>query len=231
MIHQANKRVPVIAGAGSNNTREAIELTRHAKQAGADAALHITPYYNKPTQEGIYRHFQAIGKEAGLPLVVYNIQSRTGVNITPQTMARLADIPEVKAVKEASGNLAQMAEMIHLCGDRLAFLSGDDGLTLPLLAIGGQGVISVVNNLVPRQVAEVVEAWFAGDAAGARQKGDALLELTQALFIETNPIPVKTALYLCGLIPSDEMRLPLCPLLPASLARLKEVLRHYGLLK
>lgn len=230
VIDQVAKRVPVIAGAGSNNTAEAIELTKHAKKAGADAALHITPYYNKPTQEGIYLHFQVLAKECGLPIVVYNIQGRTGVNITPQTMARLAEIPEVVAVKEASGSLNQMAEMINLCGDKVDFLSGDDALTLPLLSIGGAGVISVVNNLVPKMLAELVEAWFAGDIAGAREKANHLFPLSQAMFIETNPIPIKTAMALTGLIPNAEMRLPMCPMQPANQEKLKAVLKRYGLL-
>ena len=230
VVQAVAKRVPVVAGCGSNSTAEAIDLTKHAKKVGADAALHVTPYYNKPTQEGIFRHFAAIVKEAALPVVPYNIASRTGVNITPQTMARLAEMPEVIAVKEASGNLAQMSEILNLCGDKLDLLSGDDVLTLPVLAIGGKGVISVVNNIVPREVADMVAAWEKGDIADAQKRFDRLLPLSQAMFIETNPICIKTAAALLGRIPSGEMRLPLCEMAPANLDKLKTALKAHGLL-
>ena len=229
-VEQVNKRVPVVAGAGSNNTREAIELTLHAKKAGADAALHITPYYNKPTQEGLYRHFAALAKETAFPLVPYNIASRTGVNVEPATFARLADMPEIVAVKEASGNLGQMAEIVALCGDKLTLLSGDDNLVLPILAIGGKGVISVVNNLVPADVAAMVGAWLDGDVAGAQRGFYKLLPLCKAMFLETNPIPLKTAMALCGRIPNGDMRLPMCEMLPANLEKLRQALKEYGLL-
>ncbi len=230
-VEQVNKRVPVVAGAGSNNTAEAIDLTLHAKKVGADAALHITPYYNKPTQEGIFQHFQALARECAFPLVVYNIAGRTGVNIEPATMARLAEMPEVVAVKEASGNISQMAEIYNLCGDKLDLLSGDDGLLLPLLSIGGKGVISVVNNILPRQVADVVQAWEDGDPALARERFNHLFPLCKVMFIETNPIPVKTAMAMMGLIPEESMRLPLCPMSPANRERLAGVLRDYGLIQ
>jgi 4-hydroxy-tetrahydrodipicolinate synthase len=229
-VDQVKKRVPVVAGAGSNNTREAIELTLHAKAAGADAALHITPYYNKPTQEGLFRHFQAISQASGgYPLVPYNIASRTGVNILPATMARIAGLPGVVAVKEASGDLGQMAEIMALCGDKLALFSGDDGLVLPVLAIGGKGVISVVNNIVPADVARMVADFQAGRVAQAQAAAMKLVPLVKAMFVETNPIPVKTAAYLMGLIRSGELRLPLCELLPANLAAVKQALAAYGL--
>jgi len=230
-VEQVNKRVPVVAGAGSNNTAEAIDLTLHAKKVGADAALQITPYYNKPTQEGIFLHFQALARECAFPLVVYNIAGRTGVNIEPATMARLAEMPEVVAVKEASGNIAQMAEIYNLCGDKLDLLSGDDGLLLPLLSIGGKGVISVLNNILPRQVADVVQAWDDGDPVLARERFNHLLPLCKAMFIETNPIPVKTAMAMMGLIPEESMRLPLCPMSPANRERLAGVLKDYGLIQ
>ena len=230
-VEQVNKRVPVVAGAGSNNTAEAIDLTLHAKKVGADAALQITPYYNKPTQEGIFLHFQALARECAFPLVVYNIAGRTGVNIEPATMARLAEMPEVVAVKEASGNIAQMAEIYNLCGDKLDLLSGDDGLLLPLLSIGGKGVISVLNNILPRQVADVVQAWDDGDPVLSRERFNHLLPLCKAMFIETNPIPVKTAMAMMGLIPEESMRLPLCPMSPANRERLAGVLRDYGLIQ
>jgi 4-hydroxy-tetrahydrodipicolinate synthase len=229
-VDAVKKRVPVVAGAGSNNTKEAVELTLHAKRAGADAALHITPYYNKPTQEGIYRHFAAISEASGgFPLVPYNIASRTGVNILPATMARIADLDGVVAVKEASGDLNQMAEVVGLCGDKIALLSGDDAMLLGVLAIGGQGVISVVNNIVPRDVADVLAAWNQGDIAGAQAKFHRLLPLVKAMFLETNPIPVKTAAALMGLIPSGELRLPMCEMAPDALAKLKTAMTAYGL--
>jgi 4-hydroxy-tetrahydrodipicolinate synthase len=230
-VETARGRVPVIAGAGSNNTAEAIALTLHAKQVGADAALHITPYYNRPTQEGIYRHFAAIAQKTDFPLIVYNIMSRTGVNITPATMARLADIPQVKAVKEASGNVQQMAEIQLLCGDKINLLSGDDSLTLPLLALGGSGVISVLSNLLPGEMASLCRHWREGCFEQARQIYYRYLPLGQDMFIETNPIMIKTALYLAGLISSPDLRLPMYGPEAASQARLAESLRGYGLLR
>jgi 4-hydroxy-tetrahydrodipicolinate synthase len=228
-VAAAGKRVPVIAGAGGNSTHEAIELSSHAKKCGADATLQVVPYYNKPTQEGIYQHFRAIAKAVPLPQVIYNIPGRTGVNMLPQTVARVAELPEVVAIKEASGDLGQMAEVVRLAGDRITLLSGDDNLTLPVLAIGGKGVISVVANIVPRDSADLVEAWEKGDVAGARQRFYKLLPLCQAMFYETNPIPVKTSLALMGKT-DGEMRLPLCPMLPANLERLKAALKAYGLI-
>ncbi len=230
-VDQVKKRVPVVAGAGSNNTAEAIDLTAYAKKAGADAALHITPYYNKPTQEGIYRHFKAIVDQCAFPVVVYNIAGRTAVNVEPATMARLAEMPEIIAVKEASGSLGQMAEIANLCGDKLAMLSGDDNLTLPLLSIGGKGVISVVSNLAPDRMSAAVQAWLDGNPDESRRLFDGLLPLCKAMFIETNPIPCKTAAGLMGLIPDASMRLPLCEMAPANLDKLKAVLTEQGLLK
>ncbi|MEW6669942.1 MAG: 4-hydroxy-tetrahydrodipicolinate synthase [Thermodesulfobacteriota bacterium] len=227
-VAAAKKRVPVIAGAGGNSTREAIELSAHAKKCGADATLQVVPYYNKPTQEGLYLHFKAIAKAVPLPQVVYNIPGRTGVNMLPQTVARVAELPEVVAIKEASGDLGQMAEVVRLAGDRITLLSGDDNLTLPVLAIGGKGVISVVANIVPKDSADMVAAWERGDVNEARQRFYKLLPLCQAMFYETNPIPVKTSLALMGMM-DGEMRLPLCPMLPANLERLKAALESYGL--
>ncbi|ADK85241.1 dihydrodipicolinate synthase [Desulfarculus baarsii DSM 2075] len=230
VVEQVAKRVPVVAGTGSNNTAEAIELTLFAKGVGADAALLIAPYYNKPTQEGLYRHFEAIAKATKFPLVPYNIMGRTAVNIEPATMARIAELPEVVAVKEASGNLGQMAEIVNLCGDKMALLSGDDGLLLPVLAIGGVGVVSVVNNIVPRQVVDIIEAWNAGDIALSQQRFHKLLPLCKAMFLETNPIPIKAAMAMVGRIPSDEMRLPMCPIGAAAREKLSAALRAHGLL-
>lgn len=222
-------RVPVIAGTGSNSTAEAIILSKHAKSAGADALLLITPYYNKPTQQGIYLHFKAIAEEVNIPIVLYNIASRTGVNIEPETMAKLAEIKNIVAVKEASGNIGQMAEIMRLCQDKLTLISGDDALTLPVLSIGGTGVISVVANIVPKETAQMVELFEQGNLPEARKLYYHLLPLVQVMFIETNPIPVKTAMGMMGLI-TPEMRLPLCPMLPQNEEKLRNVLKRYKLL-
>jgi len=231
VVEAARGRIPVIAGTGSNNTQEAILLTKHAKLAGADAALLISPYYNKPTQRGLYLHFRAIADAVPLPLVLYNIASRTAVNIEPETIARLAaDCPTIKAVKESSGNLEQMSRILQLTGRRLALLSGDDALTLPVLSIGGSGVISVVANLVPRETAALVEAFEQGRIAEAIRVHDRLLPLTKAMFLETNPIPVKTAMAKLGMIESG-LRLPLCDMEPSNLEKLELALDAYGLFK
>jgi len=223
-------RVPVIAGTGANSTQEAIELTQHAKKAGADATLQVVPYYNKPTQEGLYQHFKTIAKEAPLPQVLYNIPGRTGLNMLPETVARLAELPEVVAIKEASGNLAQMAEIVELAGDKITLLSGDDNLTLPVLAIGGQGVVSVVANIVPKENAEMIDAWDRGDYGKAKELYYRLLPLCKAMFYETNPIPVKTALSMMGKI-SEEIRLPLYKMSDFNRERLRKVLKDFGLIK
>jgi 4-hydroxy-tetrahydrodipicolinate synthase len=228
-VDAVNKRVPIIAGTGGNSTGEAIELTEHAKKAGADATLQVTPYYNKPSQEGLYRHFKAIAEAVPLPQVLYNVPGRTSINMAPETVARLAELPEVVAVKEASGNLGQMAEIINLAGDKITLLSGDDNLTLPVLAIGGKGVISVVANIVPRDTSDIVNAWTEGDVQRAGELYYNLLPLCQAMFYETNPVPVKTSLALMGKI-EEELRLPLAPMAPVNLERLKKVLGDYGLI-
>ncbi len=230
VIQAARGRIPVMAGTGSNNTDEAIRLTRHAQRAGADAALLISPYYNRPTQEGLYRHFKAVANAVDLPLILYNIASRTGVNIEPETFARLIACKNIVGVKEASGSLEQMARIVQLCGDRLTLISGDDALTLPVLAIGGTGVISVVANILPRPVAQLVRAFERGRFAEARALHYRLLPITKALFLETNPIPVKTAMGLMGLL-EPGVRLPLCPMSPANQEKLTTVLRQYYLLK
>lgn len=228
-IEAVKRRVPVIAGTGGNSTSEAIALTTHAKKSGADATLQVTPYYNKPTQEGLYQHFKAIADAVPLPQVLYNVPGRTGVNMLPETVARLAELPEVLAVKEASGNLGQMAEIVRMAGDKITLLSGDDNLTLPVLSIGGKGVISVVANIVPGDSAALVQAWEEGNAEKARERYYKLLPLCQAMFYETNPIPVKTSLALMGKI-ENEMRLPLVQMAPANLDKLKKALADYGLL-
>ncbi len=229
-VEAVKGRVPVIAGAGANNTKEAIELTQFAKEAGADATLQVVPYYNKPTQEGLYQHFVTILKEVPLPQVLYNIPSRTGVNLLPETVARLAEFKEIVAIKEASGDLVQMAKIMNLVGDKITLLSGDDNLTLPVLSIGGKGVISVIANIVPKETAQMISLWEKGEVEKARELYLKLLPLCQAMFYETNPIPVKTALSLMGKI-KGELRLPLCPMSKENLERLKKVLRQYDLIK
>jgi len=228
-VEAVNKRVPVIAGTGGNSTREAIALSKHAKEVGVDATLQVTPYYNKPTQEGLFRHYEAILKAVPLPQILYNVPGRTSVNMLPETVARLAEFPEIVAIKEASGNVGQMAEIVQLAGDRITLLSGDDNLTLPILAIGGKGVVSVVANIAPGLSANLVKAWKNGKIEEARTLFYKLLPLCKAMFFETNPIPVKTAAALMGLI-GDEMRLPLCPMAPANLEKLKTVLAGYELI-
>ncbi|MFC1580954.1 4-hydroxy-tetrahydrodipicolinate synthase [Thermodesulfobacteriota bacterium] len=228
-IEAVNKRVPVIAGTGGNSTAEAIHLTEHAKTSGADGTLQVCPYYNKPTQEGLYQHFKAIAEAVPLPQVMYNIPGRTGINMAPETIARLAELPDIVAVKEASGSLGQMAEVVQLAGDKLTLLSGDDNLTLPVLAIGGKGVVSVVANIVPKDNADMVRAWEEGRVEDAQKLFFKLLPLCQAMFYETNPIPVKTSLAMMGKI-DGELRLPMCPLAPANKDKLEKALQDYGLI-
>jgi 4-hydroxy-tetrahydrodipicolinate synthase len=228
-IKAVNGRVPVIAGTGGNSTSEAIELTRHAKEAGADASLQVTPYYNKPSQEGLYRHFKAIADAVPLPQVLYNVPGRTSINMLPETVARLAELSEVVAIKEASGNLAQMAEIVRLAGDKITLLSGDDNVIMPVLSVGGKGVVSVVANIVPKDTADLIATWEQGDVSKATEMFLKLLPLCQAMFYETNPVPVKTSLALMGKI-QDELRLPLAPLASANLEKLKGTLGSYGLI-
>jgi 4-hydroxy-tetrahydrodipicolinate synthase len=210
-VEVVNRRVPVIAGTGSNSTNEAIALTQHAKRAGADGALLITPYYNKPTQEGLYRHYKAVAESVDLPLVLYNIPGRTGVNMLPSTIARLSAIKTIVGVKEGSGSVQQASDIVQMCGDRLTVLAGDDSLTLPMMAVGGKGVITVTANIVPADMAALVKAFADGAIAEARRIHFKLSPLFAALFFETNPIPVKEALGMMGKI-DPELRLPLCPM-------------------
>jgi 4-hydroxy-tetrahydrodipicolinate synthase len=229
VVEQARRRVPVIAGTGSNSTAEAIRLTAAARTAGADGALLISPYYNKPTQEGIYRHYNAIAQSVDLPLIIYNIPGRTGSNVAPETFARLAEIKNIAGVKEASGSMDQASDIRRLCGDRLVILSGDDALTLPLMALGARGVIAVVANVMPRQTHELVAAALAGDFARARDLHYRILPLVRALFLETNPIPVKQAAAFMGKC-SPNLRLPLTTMSPGPAERLRAVMKELGLL-
>ena len=228
-IEQVKGRIPVIAGTGSNSTEEAIMLTRHAAKAGADASLQVSPYYNRPTQKGLYEHFKAIAESVKIPIILYNIASRTGVNIEPETMARLArDCKNIVGVKEASANLDQMSRIKALCGANFDLISGDDSLTLPILSIGGVGVISVAANIAPRDVANLVSEFQKGNLKKAQEIHYKLLPLIKALFIETNPIPVKTAMGLMGLC-SPDLRLPMSAMSEQNLEFLKKALREYGL--
>jgi 4-hydroxy-tetrahydrodipicolinate synthase len=228
-IDAVKKRVPVIAGTGSNSTAEALRLTRHAWEAGADGALLVCPYYNRPTQEGLYLHYRTIAEEVPIPIIVYNIPGRTGTNMLPETLARLAKIPNIVGVKEAAGSIKQMSDVIQLCGADFDVLSGDDIFTLPLLALGGKGIISVVSNVVPADMAGMVDAFAAGDLEKARALHFRMSPLIDALFIETNPIPVKAALAMMGKI-DGELRLPLCPMTEKNEAVLKKVMQEYGLI-
>jgi len=228
-IDAVKKRVPVIAGTGSNSTAEALRLTRHAWEAGADGALLVCPYYNRPTQEGLYLHYRTVAEKVPIPIIVYNIPSRTGTNMFTETLARLAKIPNIVGVKEASGSIKQMSDVIHMCGPDFDVLSGDDIFTLPLLALGGKGVISTVSNVVPGDMAGLVDAFLAGDLEKARALHFRMSPLIDALFIETNPIPVKAALAMMGKI-DGELRLPLCPMTEKNEAVLKKVMQEYGLI-
>jgi 4-hydroxy-tetrahydrodipicolinate synthase len=228
-IEVAKRRVPVIAGTGSNSTDEAMSLTKHAKEAGADAALLITPYYNKPTQEGLYRHYKAIAEAVDLPLVLYNIPSRTGVNMLPATVARLSGIKSIVAIKEGSGSVQQASDIVQACGERITVLSGDDPLTLPMMAVGAKGVITVTANLVPREMATLVQSFADGRVEESRRIHFKLSPLFAALFYETNPIPVKEALGMMGKI-DPELRLPLCPMGADTKSQLTRVLKDMGLI-
>jgi 4-hydroxy-tetrahydrodipicolinate synthase len=228
-IGQVRKRVPVVAGTGSNSTAEAIRLTSFAREAGADGALLISPYYNKPTQEGIVKHYKTIAQSVSLPLIVYNIPGRTGSNILPETLARLADVPNIVGVKEASGSMEQVSDIRRLCGERLTILSGDDSLTLPLIALGGKGVIAVITNIMPRETHELAAAALAGDFARARELHYKMLPLMRVLFLETNPIPVKYAASLMSKC-TAEMRMPLTTMSPGPAEKLRGVMKEMRLI-
>ncbi|MEC8956930.1 MAG: 4-hydroxy-tetrahydrodipicolinate synthase [Nitrospinota bacterium] len=227
-IETCRGRVPVLAGTGSNATHEAIKLTLSAQKLGADGALLITPYYNKPTQEGLSQHFVAVAKETRLPIVLYNVPSRTSINMLPETVARLSKIENIVGIKEASGNLVQVSEIIQSCSADFEVISGEDALTWPILALGGKGVISVTANLVPEKFSKLCKAALEGDMATARSLHYELLKLNDAMFIETNPIPVKAALAIMGRI-DNEFRAPLCAPSDQNLATLKSVLQQYKL--
>ncbi|MCS7025812.1 MAG: 4-hydroxy-tetrahydrodipicolinate synthase [Bryobacteraceae bacterium] len=228
-LEEAKGTVPVLAGAGGYNTGEVIELARELQSMGVDGILSVTPYYNKPTQEGLYQHYHAIASSLSIPIIIYNVPGRTGVNVEPATLARLAQIDNIIGVKEASGNIAQMARVIHEVPERFLVLSGDDAVTLPLMALGGRGVISVVSNQIPAEMTRLTAHCAAGDFASARVLQRKYLPLMEVNFLESNPIPVKAALALMGLL-EPVWRLPLCPPSPANLAKIEAVLIDTGLL-
>jgi 4-hydroxy-tetrahydrodipicolinate synthase len=228
-VETVRRRISVIAGAGSNCTEEAISLARHAKAAGADGALLITPYYNKPPQEGLFRHYKAVAEAVDLPIVLYNIPGRTSVNMLPATVARLSAIRNIVAIKEGSGSVQQASEIISACGDRITVLSGDDPLTIPMMAVGAKGVITVTANIVPREMAAMVNAFSEGRLVEAQRLHHKLSPLFQAMFYDTNPIPVKESLAMMGKI-DGEIRLPLCPLASETRDKLARTLKEYGLM-
>lgn len=229
VVKAVNKRVPVIAGTGSNSTAEAVELTQGAEKAGADGALMISPYYNRPTQEGIYQHYKKVASEVGIPIIVYNIPGRTGSKIEPETLARLSEIKNVAGVKEATGSVDQAIDVIRLSGDNLAVYSGEDSLTYSLMALGGKGVISTVANIAPKEMSDVTDACLKGNWESGRKLQFKLIPLIRSVFLETNPIPVKTALSLMGKC-AGELRLPLTPMSEGNLKKLQQQMAAFGLL-
>ena len=228
-VEEARGRVPVVGGAGGYNTAEVIELAHELERRGADGLLSVIPYYNKPTQEGLYQHYKAIATSTRLPIIVYSVQGRTGVNVEPATMARLAAIENIVAIKEASGNIGQMANMVHELPSRIDVLSGDDAITIPLMALGGRGLISVVSNEIPGEMTQIAQACLRGDFETARQIQRRFLPLMNVNFVESNPIPVKAAMGLMGLL-DPVYRLPLVPPAAANLAKIEKVLATVGLL-
>jgi len=230
VIRRVNKRIPVIAGTGSNSTDEAVRLTREAEKSGADGALMISPYYNRPTQEGIYQHYKKVASAVGIPIIIYNIPGRTGSKIEPETLARLAETKNIAGVKEATGSVDQAIDVIRLCGDGFAVYSGEDSLIFSLMALGGKGVISTVANVAPKEIAQLTEACLTGHWQKGREIQFKLIPLIRSLFIETNPIPVKTALSLMGKC-APELRLPLTPMAEGNLKKLTVAMRDFGLLQ
>jgi 4-hydroxy-tetrahydrodipicolinate synthase len=228
-LEEARGKVPVVAGAGGYNTQEVIELSKELHHMGVDGLLSVSPYYNKPTQEGLYQHFKAIASAVPLPIIIYNIQGRTGVNVETPTLKRLSQIDNIVGVKEASGNIGQMAMVVHLMPERFDVLSGDDAITLPLIALGGRGVISVVSNEIPAEMTKLTQLAIAGDFAGARAVQRAWMPLMEVNFVEANPIPVKAAMAMMGLL-EPVWRLPMTPPQPQNHAKIEDVLESLGLL-
>ena len=230
LVDEANGKTPILAGAGGYNTKEIIHLAAEMRRVGASGLLSVTPYYNRPTQEGLYQHYLAIADSTPLPIIVYNVPSRTGTNVEPATLARLATIPNIVGVKEASGNISQMCEICNIVPRDFIVLSGDDAVTLPLMAVGGRGIISVVSNEIPADMVEMVEAAERGDFAAARAVHKRIYALMQVNFVEANPVPVKTAMAAMGLL-DEAYRLPMCPPKPESREKILKVLKDLGCLK
>lgn len=229
-IKAVNGRVPVMAGTGSNSTSETIELTRHAKQAGADGALVITPYYNRPSQEGLYQHFKAVAEAVDIPIILYNVPTRTGVNMLPETVARCAEIKNIVGIKEATGNLTQISDVIRLCPKDFIVLSGDDFTAMATVAIGGLGLISVTSNVAPKEMAAMLDAALANDYETARRLHYQLFPLMSAMFFDSNPVPAKFTLELMGKIKSGTPRMPLYPMSAANQAKVKQAAADFGLI-
>ena len=227
-VETSDRRIPVIAGTGSNSTHEAVELTSYAKKAGCDGALIITPYYNKPTPEGQYRHYAEIANNVDIPIMLYNVPSRTGISLLPETVARLSKVSNIVAIKEAAGSVQQVMDIRALSD--INIMSGDDSMTLPFMTVGATGVVSVVANIVPGKVHDLVQSFLDGDVEKSKKIHFEIMDLCKAMFIETNPIPVKTALSLMGMV-DEEWRLPLCEMRPENKVKLEGVLKKYGLIK
>ncbi|MFH1847299.1 MAG: 4-hydroxy-tetrahydrodipicolinate synthase [Candidatus Omnitrophota bacterium] len=227
-VETCDKRIPVVAGTGSNSTQEAIELTVSSRKAGCDGALIITPYYNKPTAEGQYRHYSEIAKNADIPIMLYNVPSRTGISLAPDTVARLSKIDNIVAIKEAAGSVQQVVDILSLCD--IVVMSGDDSLTLPFMSVGARGVVSVAANIIPEKIHDLVQTWTDGDLEESRKIHYEIMDLCKAMFIETNPIPVKTALSLMGMV-GEEWRLPLCEMSRENKEKLEKVLWQYQLVE
>ena len=231
VVEEVRGRIQVIAGAGSNNTDRAVELTKYAKRLGADAALSTCPYYNKPSQRGLYEHYKKIAEEAGFPVMLYNVPGRTGVNIEAETVARLSEIPEIVAIKEATGSLEQMIRIQDLCGDRIEILSGEDHLILPMLSIGAKGVVSVVANIMPQEMGNLISSFLNKDFDKAYKLHTDLYDVSRNMFIEGNPVTVKTAMKILGMMDNDNVRLPLLPSEDKTYRKLENLFREKGILK
>ena len=230
VVEEVRGRIQVIAGAGSNNTDRAVELTKYAKRLGADAALSTCPYYNKPSQRGLYEHYKKIAEEAGFPVMLYNVPGRTGVNIEAETVARLSEIPEIVAIKEATGSLEQMIRIQDLCGDRIEILSGEDHLILPMLSIGAKGVVSVVANIMPQEMGSLISSFLNKDFDRAYKLHTDLYDVSRNMFIEGNPVTVKTAMKILGMMDNDNVRLPLLPSEDKTYRKLENLFREKGIL-
>lgn len=230
VVEEVKGRVQVVAGAGSNSTREAIELSKFAKEVGADSVLSICPYYNKPNQRGLYEHFAAISREVNIPVLLYNVPGRTGINMLPETVARLSEIDNIKGIKEASGNVEQVCEIINLCGDKIDVLSGDDALLLPMMSVGAKGVVSVTANFLAKDVSQLITNFENGNIKEAMKIHNRLFKISKNMFIETNPVPVKEVMAMTGMLSNADVRLPLVPLADSSREVLKNILKEIEIL-